>query len=116
VLAAAVTEIVEPYEAPIGSPAWPGPLPDMREVDGVVYASRPVAIREQREVFVIERRREIVSPGGDRDVQENRIALHRVEAAELEREGRAAGFSTLDRRHISATAEYVGSEVVMLRA
>jgi SAM-dependent methyltransferase len=115
VLAAALTEVIEPYEAPDWPPGW-GPLPDMRELDGVVYASRPVAIREQRDVFVIERQREIVGRDGARQVQENRIALHRIEAAELEREGRAAGFRELSRMHIGATAEYVGSEVVVLGA
>jgi hypothetical protein len=113
VLATALTEVVEEYEVTDGEPA---PLPDIRELDGVVYASRPVAVREQRDVFVIERIREIVAADGAHEVEENRIALHRVGAAELEREGGAAGFHKLDRAHIPATADYVGSEVVMLRA
>jgi len=111
VLAAAFTEVVEAYEVPDGAP---GPLPDIRELDGVVYASRPVAVREQRDVFVIERVREIVAVDGAHYAQENRIALHRVGAAELEREGRAAGFRALVRAQVAATADYVGSEVVML--
>ena len=73
-------------------------------------------MREQHDVFVIERIREIVGANGAHEVQENRIALHRVGAVELEREGHAAGFHVLDRAHISATDEYVGSDVVMLRA
>ncbi|HWF36411.1 MAG TPA: class I SAM-dependent methyltransferase [Solirubrobacteraceae bacterium] len=113
VLATALTEVVDTYEATDGAPA---PLPDIREFDGVVYASRPVAVREQRDVFVIERVREIVAPDGAHAVEENRIALDRVEAAELEREGQAAGFRALARDHIPATADYVGSEVVMLGA
>jgi SAM-dependent methyltransferase len=113
VLAVALTEVVEPYEAIEGEPA---PLPDIRELDGVVYASRPIAVREQRDVFVIERRREIVGADGSREVEENRIALDRVAAAELEREGLEAGFRVLPRAHISVTADYVGSEVVILGA
>jgi SAM-dependent methyltransferase len=113
VLATALTEVVDAYVVTEGAPA---PLPDIRELDGVIYASRPVAVREQREVFVIERVREIVASDGAHEVQENRIALHRVGADELEREGRAAGFHALARAHISATSEYVGSEVVVLRA
>lgn len=112
-LATALTAMVEEYEVTPGAPA---PLPDIRELDGVLYASRPVAVREQHDVFVIERIREIVAADGAHEVEENRIALHRVGAAELEREGRAAGFRELDRAHISATADYVGSDVVMLRA
>lgn len=113
VLATALTEVVEPYEVTDGGPA---PLPDMRELEGVLYASRPVAVREQHDVFVIERVREIVAANGVRAVEENRIALDRVGAAELEREGRAAGFHTMARTRIPATADYVGSEVVMLGA
>jgi SAM-dependent methyltransferase len=113
VLAAALTDAVETYEVRDGGPA---PLPDMRELDGVVYASRPIAVRAQRDVFVIERRREIIAADGAREVRENRIALHRIGAAELEREGRAAGFRALPRALIPATADYVGSEVVMLAA
>ena len=113
VLATALTQAVETYEVTERAPA---PLPDIRELDGVVYASRPIAVREQREVVVIERLREIVGADGSHEVQENRIALRRVGAAELEREGRAAGFHELARAHIPATAEYVGSEVVMLGA
>ncbi|HWF75092.1 MAG TPA: hypothetical protein VG186_17220, partial [Solirubrobacteraceae bacterium] len=92
------------------------PLPDIRELDGVVYASRPIAVREQSDAFVIERLREIVGRDGAHEVQENRIALYRVGAAELEREGVAAGFHALARAHIPATADYVGSEVVILGA
>ncbi|MDQ6776867.1 MAG: class I SAM-dependent methyltransferase [Actinomycetota bacterium] len=113
VLATALAEVVDAYEVREGGPA---PLPDIRELDGVVYASRPVAVREQNDVFVIERMREIVAADGAHAVEENRIALHRVGADELEREGAAAGFRTLARAHIPATLEYVGSEVVVLGA
>ena len=116
VLAAALTEVVEAYAVVDGARGWAGPLPDIRELDGVLYASRPIAVREQGDVFVIERLREIVGADGVREVRENRIALDRVDPAELERAGRAAGFRALARAHIPATDEYVGSEVVMLGA
>jgi hypothetical protein len=51
-----------------------------------------------------------------RAAEENRIALDRVGVAELESEGRAAGFRPMARARIPATADYVGSEVVMLCA
>jgi SAM-dependent methyltransferase len=113
VLAAALTEVVDTYEVREGGPA---PLPDIRELGGVVYASRPVAVRAREDVFVIERVREIVAADGAHAVEENRIALDRVGAAELEREGATAGFRPLPRAHIPATADYVGSEVVVLGA
>ena len=43
------------------------PVPDMREVDGVVYASRPVAVRDDGDGFVLERVRERVAADGERD-------------------------------------------------
>jgi hypothetical protein len=116
VLAAALTEVVEAYAVVDGARGWAGPLPDIRELDGVVYASRPTAVRDEGEVFLIERLREIVDAHGRREVQENRVALQRVSAAELEREGRRAGLRPLPRARIPATADYVGSEVVMLGA
>ncbi|MEA2195960.1 MAG: hypothetical protein QOJ25_11 [Solirubrobacteraceae bacterium] len=112
-LATALTEVVDEYEVRDGGPA---PLPDMRELDGVVYASRPMAVRVEPDEVVIERLREIVAADGAREVEENRIVLHRVGAAELAREGVAAGFAELDRAHIPATEDYVGSEVVVLGA
>jgi hypothetical protein len=58
--------------------------------------------------------REIVAADGAREVEANRIVLHRVGAAELTREGAAAGFHPLERAHVPATEDYVGSEVVVL--
>jgi SAM-dependent methyltransferase len=110
-LATALTEVVEEYEVRDGDPA---PLPDICERDGVVYASRPVAVRVERDELVIERVREIVAADGAREVEANRIVLHRVGAAELTREGTAAGFHVLERAQIPATEDYVGSEVVVL--
>ncbi len=111
VLATALTDVVDAYETAEGALA---PLPDIRELDGVVYASRPVAVRPEHDVFVIERLREIVAADGAHQVEENRIALHRVGAAELEREGCEAGFRKLARARVPATLDYVGSEVVVL--
>lgn len=112
-LATALTEVVEKYEVREGAPA---PLPDICERDGVVYASRPVSVRVESDGLVIERVREIVAADGAREVEANRIVLHRVDAAELTREGTAAGFRALERAHIPATDDYVGSEVVVLGA
>jgi SAM-dependent methyltransferase len=112
-LAAALSESLEPYDVADGGPL---PLPDMCERDGVVYSSAPTAIRVDDAGFVLERRREAVNPEGDNAVELNSIRLDRVSAAELEREGAAAGLEPLARRHVPATADYVGSVVVMLGA
>jgi SAM-dependent methyltransferase len=113
VLAIALAEALEPYELPDGAPT---PLPDMRELDGVVYASRPIAVREDRGGFVLERHREVVTTDGRRCVERNLIRLDRLRASQLERECRAGGFRRMGRRRVPANDEYAGSTVVMLRA
>jgi SAM-dependent methyltransferase len=112
VLAIAIAEELEPFEVSAGDPY---PLPDIRELDGVVYASRPVAIRSQPDGFVLERLRETVTSTGARTIREDVIKLDRVTATELEREAVAAGLLPAARAVVAATDEYVASNVVMLR-
>jgi len=112
VLAAALADALEAYDSAHTEP----PLPDMGEFDGVVYASRPVAVRPQDDAVAIVRLREIVDPAGRRRAAEDVIVLDRLEPGTLEAEGRAAGFAVLPRRRIRQTDEYVGSSVVVLRA
>jgi len=92
------------------------PLPDIREVDGVVYSSLPTAVRADREGFVLERRRERISASGSRSVEQDVIRLDRLTGNELESEGQAAGLRPAGRAAVAATDDYVGSEVVLLRA
>jgi SAM-dependent methyltransferase len=100
-------------------PAYEGevqPLPDMRERDGWVWCSQPVAIRSRPDGMVIERVRETVSPAGERCVERDEILLARTTAEELEAAGRDCGLTPLPRHAIPETEDYVGSEVVVLRA
>jgi hypothetical protein len=92
------------------------PMPDVREVDGIVYSSQPTAVRADRSGFVLERRREIVGLAGELTVEENVIRLDRLTVRGLEREGVAAGFTRGGRAHVASTEDYSGSEVVILRA
>jgi SAM-dependent methyltransferase len=112
-LAVAIAERLELYEVADGGPH---PLPDVCERDGVVYASRPTAIRAADGRLVIERRRETVDREGRREVADHSIRLDLVTGAELEREARAAGLTPCDRATIAPTSDYAGSEVVILRA
>jgi SAM-dependent methyltransferase len=112
VLAVAIVEILDLYEVVDGGPA---PLPDVGEHDGVVYSSLPTAVRADRSGFVLERRRETVSPAGELAVEDNLIRLDRLTARALEREAAAAGFRPAGRRSVPATEDYSGSEVVILR-
>jgi SAM-dependent methyltransferase len=113
VLAIALSEELETFEVTEGAR---GPVPDICELDGVVYSSLPTAIRADGDGFVLERRREIVTPTGDRSVEEDRIRLDRISPETLESEAAEAGYTPHQRRDIPATREYAGSTVVILRA
>ncbi len=112
-LAAAISAELPEYEVAADSPA---PVPDMCERDGALYCSHPTAIYAASEGFVLERRREIVARSGERTVAHDRILLDRLKPLELEREGASSGFTPAGRVAVPATADYAGSEVVMLRA
>jgi SAM-dependent methyltransferase len=91
------------------------PLPDLREVGGVVYASQPIAVRDEGDRVAIERVREVVTPDGDRVALPNVVRLDRLDASTLNAEALAHGLHPLEPRQVEATVEYVGSTVVMLR-
>jgi SAM-dependent methyltransferase len=112
-LAIAIADELECFEVVAGGP---GPLPDVTEIDGVVYSSRPTAVRDDGDGFVLERRRETVTPAGELTVEPDTIRLDRLDAATLEREGTAAGLRPVGRVEIPATADYVGSTVVVFGA
>lgn len=92
------------------------PLPDIHEADGWLWASQPVAVRRAADGMLIQRTRQVVSPAGERSVQDDEILLTSVSAADLEDAGRRAGLRVLERRAIPATDDYVGSDVVVLGA
>jgi SAM-dependent methyltransferase len=111
VVALSITETVELYDTREG---FPVPMPDIRELDGVVYSSQPTAVREESDGFVIERLRETIRPDGQRSAEEDLIRLDRVTAVELEREGEAEGLRRSGRMTIPPTRDHVGSVVVMM--
>jgi len=112
-LAAALADALDGYSEQDG--VLP-PLPDMREVDGVVYSSRPIAVREEPDGVVIVRVREIVRRDGTHMSEDNEVRLARIDAARVAAEAAAHGFAALPARAVAQTEEYVGSEVVVLRA
>jgi SAM-dependent methyltransferase len=90
------------------------PLPDLCEIDGVVYASRPVAVVDEGDAVRIDRLREIVGVAGDREELADSVRLDVLDPAELEAEGAAAGFRVLPRLAVPENDEYLGATVVML--
>jgi SAM-dependent methyltransferase len=110
-LALAIADALEPFEVATGSPE---PLPDVAELDGIVYSSRPLAVRPENGGFVLERRRETVTVAGELSAETDLVRLEALDGDALEGEGRAAGFTVLPRERVATTPDYVGSTVVML--
>ena len=110
-LAVAITEALELYSSDDGLPV---PIPDIRELDGVVYSSQPTAVRELEDGFVLERLRETVGSDGERTTEQDLVRLDRLSAEAFEREAAASGLAPLGRRLIPETADHVGSVVVIV--
>jgi SAM-dependent methyltransferase len=107
--------LADPFEGVPAGEIEP-PLPDVREADGWVYSSMPVAVRDEDGATAIDRLRQTVSPSGLLTESMFTIRLDRVGPDELEAEAQAAGFRVLPRRSVPATGDYVGSVVVMVEA
>jgi SAM-dependent methyltransferase len=114
-LAIAITDELEPFDADADAFVV-APLPDVCERDGVLYSSRPTAIREHHGGFVLARRRETVSAAGELTVELDEVALDSVSAATLEQEAAEVGLEASGRVEIPATDDYVASVVATFRA
>jgi len=113
VAAVALADELDVFEVRAGDPA---PLPDVCELDGVVYSSRPTAVRSDGDGFLLERRRETVTTDGELFGEDDLVRLDRLSPAALEAEATAVGLCPVGRELIAPTEDYVGSVVVMLGA
>ncbi len=112
-VAIAIAEELEPFEV---GPGVRGPLPDICEHDGVVYSSLPTAVRLEGDGGLAGARPRDRDPRRHSGAGQDRIRLDILDAETLEHEGREAGLAVAPRIEIAATAEHVGSRVVMLSA
>jgi SAM-dependent methyltransferase len=117
ILACAIVSELEPYGVAGGDA--PPPAEHVRR-NGRLYVSHAAAMRVYAHTIDIKRWRFVIGEGGRRDLPEPEavevLQLARFTATQLEREGRAVGFTPLSRRATPETSRYFGSEVVMLRA
>ena len=117
VLACAIVSALEPYGPVEGDK--PPPAEHVRR-EGRLYVSHATAMKVGARTIEIKRWRFVIGEGGRRDVleptAEEVLQLARFTATQLEREGRAVGFTPLARRAIPETDKFFGSEVVLLRA
>ena len=107
--------LADPFEGIPDGDVMP-PMPDIREVDGWVYASRPIAVRIERPSAAIDRLREAVSPRGEVTEWVATIEIDLVTADDVELEAADCGYRARDRRWVPATDEWIGSTVVVLEA
>jgi hypothetical protein len=105
--------LADPFEGVPAEEAEP-PLPDVREQDGWVYSSTPLAVRALGGSAAIDRLRQAVSPEGHIEESVTSIELDDARPDELEHLGASMRFRTLLRRDVAATGDYVGSTIVML--
>lgn len=91
----------------------PSPVPDVREVDGWVYSSLPVAVAAGGERILLRRLRQTVSPAGELSEESDEVELRAVSATALEAEARRAGLEPVGRRAVPATDLHVGSVVCL---
>jgi len=95
-------------------PGEPGPTPDVRELDGWIYSSLPLAVELDDDAIVLRRLRQTVSPGGELAEAEDVVRVHQLSADRLEREAGAAGLRPRERRQVAPTDDHLGSTVVVL--
>lgn len=109
--------IVEPHhlvDAEVGD--GDDPLPDVREHDGWVYSSLPVALCRDARHTTVERLRQTVSPSGEVFEELDATRLDRLSCELLAAEARGARLRPAGTREIVPTHRHVGSTVCLLEA
>jgi SAM-dependent methyltransferase len=91
------------------------PLPDVGERDGWVFSSLPLDVRAEAGGVAVERLRQRVSPSGELTEERHTQLLEPLAPDQLEGEATRRGLVPGERRVIGATAEHVGSTVVICR-
>ena len=111
-LAAAMADAVDCFDEEHDVP----PPPQACEIDGVRYASRLLAVDDERGRAAIRRRRDIIGPGAHRASWHVVVRMDRISADEAAAEAREVGFLSEPHLSIPETEEYLGSTVLVLRA
>jgi SAM-dependent methyltransferase len=108
--AAAMVEGMPEPEDDNGEPL----VPDVREVDGWVYSSLPLEAVVGEEHIHVHRLRQRVAPSGELSEEPDSVTICTLTVDELEAEAAEVGLVPIERLLIEATADHVGSTVVVL--
>jgi SAM-dependent methyltransferase len=109
-LACAIVTELDEFDRDAGDPV---PSPETVLIDGVRHASAPVRVAVDERSIMIERERSIPALGlCERDA----VTLASVDTVQLGREAERAGLRPRRTLDVPATAEHVGSEVMVARA
>jgi SAM-dependent methyltransferase len=104
--------IVPPPSALLDGPG--ASIPDVRELDGWVYSSLPVARLTAGGDLEIRRHRQAVSPDGALSEEEHIDRLDGLDVDALEAEAAAAGLNPAGCLEVPPTDGYLGSTVVIM--
>ncbi len=108
--AAAMVEGMPEAEDDGGEPL----VPDVREVEGWVYSSLPLEAVVGEEHIHVHRLRQKVAPDGTLTDEPDSVTICTLTADELEAEAAEVGLVPIERLLVPATADHVGSTVVVL--
>jgi SAM-dependent methyltransferase len=111
-LAAAVADAMGCFDEQHPEP----PPPALQDIGDVRYATRLLAVAEDRGRAVIHRRREVIGPGGDYASRDVRLPLDRVGADAVAAQAARLGFLAEPQRAVPESETYLGSSIVVLRA
>jgi SAM-dependent methyltransferase len=110
--------LVEPAQLPesdaLGAASATSPPPDVRELDGWLYSSLPLAARSEDGRLCIQRLRQTVSPDGELAEEVDITELASLSAPRLAAEAREAGLRPAGVRAVPDTDWHIGSTVCIL--
>jgi SAM-dependent methyltransferase len=113
------TALVEPHHLPevdAGANNGSAPLPDVCELDGWIFSSLPLAIRDDDGPLRVKRLRQTVSPTGELSEEVDITSLDPLPLSILEAEAADAGLRAAGTASVPATDWHVGSTVCLLEA
>lgn len=90
-------------------------LPDVREIDDWVFASRPIAVEQDEHSLTVIRLRQTVGPDGSFSESEDRITLDRIDRHELAGELRVAGLVAVEAIEVPETDRHIATVIVVAR-